>query len=73
MKNRFKVNDQITQFRNNQPIRIGKVLHGPFRVENIDHYRVDWEWEHKDYGTPEPFTRKDNLICDMVSTKYHYN
>ena len=72
-KNRFKVNDAITQFKNNEPIRKGTVVKGPFRVENIDHYHVTWNWEDKEHGTPEWFKKPNaDLICDMVSTKYQY-
>ncbi len=72
-KNRFKIGDDIRQFAHNQEIRRGIVTKGPFRVENSDHDYVNWSWEHKNHGTPEIFQRDQNLICDMTSTKYHYN
>ena len=72
-KNRFKVGDDIRQFRYDETIRIGTVTKGPMRVEGVDHYHVNWTWEHKDYGTPEAFQRDQDLISDMTSTKYHYN
>jgi hypothetical protein len=72
-KNRFQVNQTITQYRNEEPIRKGVVVAGPFRVENIDHYHVKWQWEHKDHVTPANFKNDIDLICDMTSLKYYYN
>lgn len=73
LKNRFKVNDEIAQYRYDQVVRKGIVVKGPIRVENIDHYHVKWNWEHAEHGTPVAFKQDVDLICDMVSTKYNYN
>jgi len=64
----FKVNDSITQTRYNEQIREGKVVGGPFRVDGIDHYHVEWKWFGKGY---EPFGKEGvDLVADVPSTKY---
>ena len=72
-ENRFKIGDDIRQYRYNQEIRKGIVTKGPWRVEGVDHYHVQWNWQDKEYGTPLGFEKDTDLICDMTSTKYHYN
>ena len=74
LKNRFKIGDSIEQLRYDEVIRKGEVVKGPFRVENIDHYYVKWSWEDvKHFGKAMMFkTAEEDLICDMVSPKYHY-
>jgi len=47
----------------------GTVTNGPFNVEKIDHYWVDWNWT-KD-GIQWKNLHND-LICDYPSTKYGY-
>jgi hypothetical protein len=73
MKNRFKPNDQIVQYRNNEVIRKGTVVKGPMRLDKVDHYHVTWHWEDERHGTPEQFRRDVDLICDLISTKYRYD
>lgn len=70
---RFEVNDTITQFRYESPIRKGIVVKGPYNVDKVDHYHVKWEWQDDEYGTPKEFRQEIDLICDLSSTKYHYN
>jgi hypothetical protein len=73
MKNRFKINDKIAQYRYEDVIRKGTVVKGPFRVDNVDHYHVVWDWECPTYAAVSPEFKQDvNLICDMESTKYRY-
>ena len=73
MKNRFKINDKIVQYRHDLVIRKGTVVKGPFRVENVDHYHVVWDWECPHHAAVSPMFKQDvNLICDMKSTKYRY-
>jgi hypothetical protein len=85
MKNRFKPNDQIVQYRKDEIIKRGTVVKGPMRVEDVDHYHVVWNWEHENHGpskslralligsmSKDPFMKDERLICDMVSTKYRY-
>ena len=74
MKNRFKVNDSITQLRYNDAIRKGTVTEGPFDIDGVSHYHVKWDWEHEQHGTPTIFKKmgEDDLICDLISTKYQY-
>jgi hypothetical protein len=43
MKNRFKVNDSITQLRYNDAIRKGTVTEGPFDIDGVSHYHVKWD------------------------------
>ena len=69
---RFQVNDSITQYRYDEVIRKGKVVKGPFKVDNVDHYQVKWEWHHSDWGTPKEFRQETDLISDLSSTKYRY-
>jgi hypothetical protein len=69
---KFEVNDTITQFRYDEPIRKGIVVKGPFNVDKVDHYHVKWEWQDDEYGTPKEFRQEIDLICDLSSTKYHY-
>jgi hypothetical protein len=85
MKNRFKPNDQIVQYRKDEIIKRGTVVKGPMRVENVDHYHVVWDWEDEN-GAPkkmlnaalmglistDPFMKDERLICDLVSDKYRY-
>jgi len=73
MKNfiKFQINDKITQYHYEDVIRKGTVVKGPFRVENVDHYHVVWDWECPTVATPE-FKQDVNLICDIKSTKYRY-
>ena len=73
LKNRFKVNDQISQYRYDEVIRKGTVVKGPMRIEGVDHYHVTWNWEHAEHGTPTAFKQEVDLVCDLVSTKYCYN
>ena len=70
---RFEVNDTITQFRYDEPIRKGVVVKGPYNLDKVDHYHVKWEWEHNEYGNSKEFRQEIDLICDLSSTKYHYN
>ena len=70
---RFEVNDTITQFRYDAPIRKGIVVKGPYNVDRVDHYHVKWQWQDDEYGTPKEFRQEIDLICDLSSTKYHYN
>ena len=71
---RFEVNDTITQLKFDEPIRKGIVISGPFDVDGVHHYTVKWEWEHEQHGTPSIFKKagEDDLICDLISTKYRY-
>tara|TARA_R100000935_G_scaffold57990_1_gene93454 strand:- start:80 stop:325 length:246 start_codon:yes stop_codon:yes gene_type:complete len=77
-KNYYKIGDGIIQYRHgDERIREGIVTKGPFRIENVDHYHVKWDWEHKDLQSNLPWKQNyeddSKLICDMLSTKYHYN
>ena len=72
MKNRFKINDKIAQYRYEDVIRKGTVVKGPFRVENVDHYHVVWDWECPHHAATPGFKQDVNLICDMKSKKYRY-
>ena len=71
-KNRFKMNDQIAQYRYDQVIRKGTVVKGPIRVDNVDHYHVKWNWEHAEHGVPAAFKQDVELVCDLTTTKYKY-
>lgn len=70
-KDRFQVNQNITQLRYNEPIRKGTIVKGPFRIDGIDHYHVNWDWCAKGY---EPFGKVNDteLIADARTTKYSY-
>ena len=69
-KDRFQVNQEITQMRYDQPIRKGTVIKGPFTVDGIQHYHVDWEWCAQGY---EPFGKdRVELIADAHTRKYRY-
>jgi hypothetical protein len=68
---RFEIGDKIGFFRKNEAIRKGVVVSGPWSLEKIDHYNVKWEWVEADermFMSPD----KIDLICDIPSTKYHY-
>jgi len=66
---RFKIGDDIRQLRYGQLYRKGTVVKGPFIVEGIDHYHVDWTWE----AEPSKNSRFDigtEIVCDLNSKKY---
>ncbi len=75
-KNRFKTGDSIVQYRYNDIIRKGTVVSGPFNVDDVDHYNVEWNWEcSSTYGNLPIFREYQfvDFICDMLSRKYHYD
>ena len=68
---RFQIGDKISFFRNNEVIRNGEVVNGPFNVDKVDHYHVRWDWvHHEDKGFIS--SDKIDLISDLSTTKYHY-
>ena len=74
-KNRFQVGDSIEQLRYNDVIRKGKVVKGPFRVEGVDHYHVEWWWHDETFFGKDwvkNWYREVDLIADLRSTKYSY-
>lgn len=66
---RFKIGDTIRQLRHNELYRKGTVVKGPFKVEGLDHYHVDWIWE----AEPSKGMRYDlgtDIVTDRDSKKY---
>ena len=64
---KFKINDKIQQMRYRTVIAKGTITAGPFNVEKVDHYHVQWEWSEDNNHKMYPV-----LICDMPTQKYHY-
>ena len=68
---RFAKGDKIDFLRKDEVIRTGVVINGPFELEKVDHYNVEWKWvTHEDSLFIGP--GKIDLISDLRSTKYHY-
>ena len=66
---RFKIGDDIRQLRYGQLYRKGTVVKGPFRIEGLDHYHVDWTWEAEAPKTGRLYVGTD-IVCDRNSKKY---
>ena len=72
---KFEVGDKFAHVRKSagtsrviEILDTGTIMKGPFRVENIDHYNVEW-----DNLKNENFSNsKFDIICDIDSTKYGY-
>ena len=67
---RFKIGDDIRQLRFGQLYRKGTVLKGPFRIEGVDHYQVDWTWEAE--PTNGRLQMRPDIVCDLISKKYSF-
>ena len=66
---KFKIGDRISAVRKSsrygkivETLATGKVIKGPFIVDDIDHYNIQWE-DNSDIFC---------IICDIPSTKYEY-
>jgi hypothetical protein len=73
---RFVKGDKIEYVRttgsNHRVVEVlqkGIVTDGPWELEKIDHYKVDWNWTNDGI---EWKNFKNDLICDYPSTKYRY-
>ena len=71
MKNRFKPNDKIELLKYNKAIRLGTITKGPYLVEGVDHYTVQWEYDTED-GDLFKMHGVQDIICDLPSAKYRY-
>ena len=68
---RFKIGDTIRQLRLGQLYRKGTVVKGPFNVEGIDHYHVDWTWEAEPHkGKFAHIFSGPQIVADLNSKKY---
>jgi hypothetical protein len=71
MNARFKIGDKIDFLRKDEVIRKGVVISGPWKLEGVNHYNVEWKWvTHEDSLFIGP--DKIDLISDLRTTKYHY-
>jgi hypothetical protein len=73
---RFNIGDKIEFVRTSAGtdrvvdiIQKGIVKTECIRVDNVDHYQVEWYWTND--GIQWKNTMND-LICDLVSKKYRY-
>ena len=67
---KFKIGDSIqlvNKLGRVTPVRKGTVISGPYVVDGVDHYNVNWHWDVD--GT---LGRNPNIISDLSSTKYEY-
>ena len=72
---RFKIGDLIEQTRYDEVIRMGKVVKGPFKVDGVDHYQVEWSWHNAHYfgkDWKKYWYSEIDLIADLSSEKYNY-
>jgi len=65
----FQINDTIEHVRLNEVIAKGVITKGPFTVDKIDHYIVNWFWTEDNCKWKNT---KEDLICDIPSKKYRY-
>jgi hypothetical protein len=72
---KFKVGDKFAHVRKSagtdrilDVLATGKIVKGPFKVEKIDHYNVEWDFKEG----PQWANSKFDIICDIDSTKYGY-
>jgi hypothetical protein len=64
---RFQIGDKIELVKFTTAIRKGEVVKGPYKVDGVYHYQVNWEWDEDGIIGKNP-----NIISDLSSTKYHY-
>ncbi len=70
----FKIGDGIELLRYNEAIAYGYVKKGPFRIEGVDHYQVQWTMKDPKYfgNWQKYFYNEIEIVADMSSKKYKY-
>lgn len=65
----LNINDRVSFKKWNEVLNTGTIIQGPFKIDNINHYRIKW-----DKITPNhyPGGTETEMISPIDSTKYRW-